>query len=910
MLRGRDRERAALAELLDGAREGRSAALALRGEAGVGKTALLDDLVAAATGFRIVRGSGSEAERELPYAGLHQLCAPLSGHLDRLPGPQRDALATTLGLHAGPAPAPLLVSLAVLGLLAEAAAGQPLLCVVDDAQWLDQASAQALGFTARRLATESVLIVFAVRAATGEQTPATAGLPELTVDRLGDADARALLASVVRWPLADDVREALLAEAQGNPLALLELPAAGAPLGLAGGFALPDARPVPSRVEASFRRRLGALSPGARSLLLLAAADPVGDTALLWRAAGLLGLSRDQGEELQSAGLLRLGVRVVLRHPLVRSAVYRAATLFERQAVHAALAEATDAAADPDRRAWHRAQAVAGPDDDVAAELEASAHRALARGGVAAAAAFLHQAAELTRDPARQADRELAAARATYKAGSREAAARLLRRAADGPGDELRDARVDLLRGQMAFASADSAHAPGLLLQAASRFGRLDPARAREIYLEAFAAATLVARFAGDADLPGIAAAARRVPPAHEPGALNAFLDALAALYADGFAAGAPAVRAALAKLDVDDLTVTEAIHWPHTVCNAANAVFDDHAWSSITSAYLRTARRTGELAGLSYILNQRIGLHLHQGEVAHAAELAEEAAVVAAAVGRSAPVHAALVVAAWRGDEGALRLGEASIAAATRRSEGAILTVALLSMAVLHNGRSRFAEAFAAAERATAYPVETGFANWALGELIEAAARTGRPAGAALERLTERATASGSDWALGVLARSRALLAGGAEAEPLYREAIDRLGRSRGAFPLARTHLLYGEWLRAQARNAEAREQLRTAYEMFRSFGADAFGRRARSALAACGAFVTPETAGPAVTDLTPQELQIARRARDGQSNHEIAADLFLSARTVEWHLSKVFVKLGIANRRQLPVALPAAAR
>ncbi|WP_433385866.1 AAA family ATPase [Actinoplanes sp. CA-142083] len=908
MLLGRAQQQAALANLLDAARQGRSGATVLRGEAGVGKTALLDDLVAAASDIRVVRVAGVESERELPFAALHQLCGPLLDRLDRLPEPQQEALGTTFGLRAGAAPNPLFVGLAVLTLVSEVAADRPLLCVVDDAQWLDRASAQTLGFVARRLVTESVLMVFAVREQPGPAAPVLGDLPALPVEGLGERDARALLASVAPWPLDSDVRDAILAEARGNPLALLELPARVSPVDLAGGFALPEALPLPVRIEESFRRRIGDLTAPARLLLLLAAADPVGDPAILWQAAERLGVSRDAGDELEEAGLLHLGLRAAFRHPLVRSAAYRTAEPEERRRAHAALAEATDPVADPDRRAWHRAQATSGPDEAVATELEASADRARARGGLAAAAAFLERAADLTEDPGRRAERELAAARETYRAGSPEVATRLLARASAGPDDEVRDARIDLLRGQMAFASADSVRAPGLLVDAARRFERLDPGRARDIYLEAFAAANFVGRFAEDAGLPEVAAAVRAAPPAaREPRLPDLLLDGLATLFTDGFPAGAPPVRRALAQFDVDDLAVEESIHWPHTVCAAANSVFDDAAWHAITSAYLRLARGNGELTGLSYILHMRIGLHLHQGEVAQAAVLADEIDAVIAATGRPSHGFAPLVVAGWRGDEQeVLRLRQATADGATDRREGTVFTIVQVVLAVLYNGLGRYAEAYAAASQAASYELETGFANWALVELVEAAARAGDLDGASrgLARLAERTTACGTDWALGVEARSRALLVEGGAAEPLYREAIDRLSKCRGAFPLARAHLVYGEWLRRENRRVDARSQLRTAYEMFVSFGTDAFADRARRELAACGEIVRSEA--PAAVDLTPQERQIARRARDGQSNPEIAAELFLSARTVEWHLRKVFGKLGITSRRDLRTALP----
>nr|WP_127505630.1 LuxR family transcriptional regulator [Actinoplanes solisilvae] len=904
VLRGRGHEQAALNGLLDAVAAGRSGALVLLGEAGMGKTALLDEVAtAAARRMRVARVAGIESEMELPFAALHQLCGPLLDHLDRLPAPQRDALRTTFGLRAGVAPDPFFVGLAVLSLLAEAAAERPLLCVIDDAQWLDLASSQTLTFVARRLGAESILMLFAVREPAGDAVQHLRSLPGLPVGGLRDAEARELLASVVRWPLDQGVREAILAEARGNPLALLELPLRWSPVSLAGGFRLPR---LTGCIQDSFQRRAEELSEPARTLLLLAAADPVGDSSLLWRAARLLGLGREAGDEVESAGLLQIGVRVVFRHTLVRSAVYGAASPEQRRRVHHALAEATFPTVDPDRQVWHRAYATDGADEAVAAALEASAGRAQARGGLAAAAAFLERAAELTADPMRGAERQLAAARAKYQAGAPEAASTLLARAEAGPPGEARAARVGLLRAQMAFASSRTPEAPGLLIAAARRLEPLDAGLAREAYLEAFAAAVLVGRFATDVGLAEVAAAALDAPPAPgEPGPPDRLLDGLAHLFSDGFDKGAPLVRQALAGFRDGDFTPGEALHLGYVVSHAAHAVWDDEVWQALTARNLRMARGTGALATMSYLLYQRLALHLHQGELAQAGALVDEVESVGVATGDVQPACAALAVAAWQGDEETVnRLVPLVGDGVTERREGSVFTVVHLSAAVLNNGLGRYTEARAAAERATAYRPETGFANWALVELVEAAALSGDRDGAlaALDRLTSRTGPSDTDWGRGAEARSRALLTDGPEAERLFRSAIVILEGCRAAFLAARTHLLYGEWLHASGRTAAARVPLRTAYEMFRSFGAAAFAERARREL-------RDQVRGPATAvtpvELTPQERQIARRARDGQSNAEIGAELFLSARTVEWHLRKVFTKLGIANRRELKSAL-----
>ncbi len=904
VLRGRGGECATLDGLLEGVRGGRSAALVVYGEAGVGKTALLRYAVESAADMRVVQAVGVESEMELAFAALHQLCGPLLDRLEHLPGPQRDALGTAFGLIAGPAPDRFLVGLAVLSLLSEAAEERPLVWVVDDAQWLDRASAQVLAFAARRLLAESVLILFASREADADFR----GLPELALGGLRDADARELLAQVVRWPLDERVRDRIVAETGGNPLALLELPRGLSPAELAGGFDVPGALPLSGRIEDSFLRRMNGLPAPTRLLLLIAAAEPTGDPALVWRAAAQLGLGIGAAGDAEAAGLVTFGARVRFRHPLVRSAVYRAASREDRQQAHRMLAEVTDPRVDPDRRAWHRAQATSDPDEDIAAELERSAGRAQARGGVAAAAAFLDRAAAMTVDPARQADRALAAAQAKYQAGAPDAAYDLLARAEAGPPDVLLHARVSLLRGQMAFASGHSADASTLLLATARQFEPVDPRLARETYLDALAAATFVGRLAGSAGLPEIAAAARAGPAAPQPPrAADLLLDELALLITDGYPAGAPALRRAVSAFRRGDVAPEDEIRWAYVACHSAHDLWDDEGWHELSARYLQLARNLGALAVLPIALAQRVGLHLHTGEFAAAGSLVEETAAITEATGSDLPAYSAMALAGWQGRAAeATELIGVVTQHAVARDEGMGLSLAHYTSAVLHNGLGRYADALAAADQASANPHELGFATWALAELIEAAARTGdiRRAAGALERLARTTQPSGTPWALGIEARSRALISQGQDAELLYREAIDWLGRCRGAVALARAHLLYGEWLRRQNRPGDARPQLRTAHQMLASSGAEAFTERARRELTATGETVGKRTASARV-ELTAQERQIARRARDGNTNTEIGAELFLSPRTVEWHLRKVFTKLGISSRRELSGAL-----
>jgi DNA-binding CsgD family transcriptional regulator len=904
MLCGRGSECEALDRLLATVRRGESRALVLRGEPGIGKTALLEYAVERAGGFRVMRAAGVQSEMELAFAGVHQLCAPMLGRLERLPEPQRAALGTAFALSPGNAPDRFFVGLAVLSLLGEAAEEQPLLCVLDDAQWLDHASAQALAFVARRLGAESVAALFAV----SEPSDELAGLPELTVGGLRDDDARALLGSVIRGPLDERVRERLVAETHGNPLALLELPRGLTPSQLAGGFGLPVALPLSGRIEESFRRRVVELPAETQRLLLVAAAEPIGEPVLLWRAGERLGIAAAAAAPAIAAGLLAVGARVRFRHPLVRSAVYRAASADERQAVHAALADATHPDIDPDRRAWHRAQATLGPDEDVAEELEHSAGRAEARGGLAAAAAFLERSAELTLDPVSGAERALAAAQAKHLAGAPGAALELLASAELGLLDELKRTRANLLRAQIAFAMNRGRDAPPLLLKAAKELERHDPGLARETYLEALNAALFAGRLAGRSELLHVAKAALAAPPPpHAPRALDRLLDGLAELVTHGPAAGTPILRQALRAFLTDDIPRPEAIRWLALAAHVAGLLWDDEAGDVLSARQVGLARDAGALGMLPLALSQRVGFQVHAGEFAAAASLIEEVESLAEATGNQFAPYIGLGLAAWRGREAeAAEMIEASIGDAARRGEGVGLSFVDWSNAVLYNGLGRYGDALAAGERGGEESPVQLFSAWALVELIEAATRTGAPdrARGAFERLVATTRASGSNWALGIEARSRAQLSDGDAAESHYREAIERLGRTCVRVDLARARLLYGEWLRRTNRVLDAREQLRAAHEMFTAIGMEAFGERARRELLATGETThrrAIETGGP----LTPQEAEIARLAREGLSNPEIGTLLFISRRTVEYHLHKVFAKLGISSRNQLHRAL-----
>jgi DNA-binding CsgD family transcriptional regulator len=898
-LRGRRDERAVLDGLLDDARADRSGVLVLRGDAGIGKTALLEHAIESASDFTMLRAVGVESEMELPFAALHQLCAPVDEFVDRLPAPQRDALGITFGVSAGTAPDRFLVALAYLGLFSEAAQERPLLCVIDDAQWLDRASAQVLGFVARRLLAEPVVLLVAAR----ETTDAFAGLPELLIEGLDDVEARKLLASVIPGRLDDRVADQLVAEAHGNPLALLELPRGLSPSQLAGGFGLPRALSLKSRIEQSFWHRLEELPEDTRRLFLVAAAEPTGDPGLLWRAAERLHISGPVLDAAETARLIEVDSRRVrFRHPLVRSVVYRAATPQERRLAHRALAEVTDAQFDPDRHAWHLAESTGGPDEDVAAELERAAARAQARGGWAAAAAFLERAAALTPDPSRRARRALAAAQAKYEAGSLDDALVLLRTADVAALDDLDRARVDLLRAEIAFASRRNSDAPPLLLKAARKLEAVDGSLARATYLEAIRAAGFAGRLAREADLREVSKAALAgPPPPAPPRPPDLLLQGRAIQYTEGFAAGAPIVKEALSGFRSEpDLPR----RWLSLACYAAADVWDDETWRVLSERDLESARSDGALTAMPLALSVFGYVRAISGEVALAESLLDEIRAATEATGIPSHNYVALWVAALRGREDELaRLVETTATDALARGEGFVLGITRQATAALNNGLGRYDVALAAVREAIdVEPSDELGSPRTMPELIEAAVRSGerRLAERALERLAQSTRAGDTDWALGLEARSRALLTDGDAADGLYREAIERLGRTRNRLQLARARLLYGEWLRRDRRRVDAREQLRTALEMFTSMGTEAFAGRAERELLATGERVRRRSVETR-DELTAQEAQIARLARDGLSNAAIGERLFISQHTVAYHLRKVFAKLDITSRHEL---------
>ncbi|MBV9417805.1 MAG: AAA family ATPase [Solirubrobacterales bacterium] len=904
-LLGRDSECALLDELVAQVRCGASRSLLLWGEAGIGKTALLRYVIESATDMSVIRAIGVESEMELAFAGLHQLCAPVLDRLDRLPLPQRQALETVFGRSAGPPPDRFLVALGILTLFSEAAAERPLLCIVDDAQWLDQSSALILAFVSRRLLAEPVGIVVAAR----EPHEELQHIASLEVRGLATTDARGLLGSVLRVTLDERVRDRLIAETGGNPLALLELPQNFSASRLAGGFGVPEAGGVTGRIEQSFVNRLERLPDDTRQMLLLAAVEPVGDPLLLWRASERLGIRLEAAEPAEQDGLVTIAERVTFRHPLVRSAVYRAASVENRRTAHRAVAEATDREADPERRAWHLAAAAAQPDEEVAAALERSAGRAQARGGLAAAAAFLQRSVALTVDPGRRATRALTAAQTSLQAGAFDAALGLAATAETGSLDELERAQVDLLRARIAFASTRGGVATSSLLRAAKRLEPLDPRLARMSYLEVLSAALFAARLAEPGSGPReVATAVQAAPPASAPrtGA-DLLLDGWAALFADGCVVAAPTLKEALKKFG-DGTAAADSLHLLWLVDITAPVVWDDARWEVLSERHLELARTRGALGELPLALNSRSYVHLFRGELGPASALIDEAGAAIEATGASLTPWGAIALAVLRGGvHDASATLDAATVEATGRGEGISLTVIAWARAVLYNGLGVPDKAFAAALEAIDCPTNSAAAVWAMVELIEAGAGLGEleAAGQAARGFAEIADAAGTDWALGVKARSQALVNTGAMAEQLYRDGLDYLERGRMRLDLARSHLLYGEWLRREHRRTDARAHLRAAYDMFMSMGVGGFTERARRELLATGVHVDTrieETRG----DLTAQERQIAGLARDGLSNQEIGARLFLSQHTVAYHLRKVFDKLGIHSRRELAAALP----
>lgn len=846
---------------------------------------------------------------EFAFAGLHQLCAPFLDRLDLLPPPQRDAVAAAFGLRSATPPDLFFLGLAVLGLLSQVGAEEPLLCVVDDAQWLDQSSAEVLAFVARRLRADPVALLFAMRPSTAADV--LSGLPELRLEGLRGPEARELLREVVRGPLDERVADRIVVETDGNPLALLELPRGLASEELAAGFGSAGALPVSHLVQSSFLQRVRALPAETQTLLVLAAAEPTGDPATLWRAGQRIGVGPDAAAAAKADGLISIGTHVRFRHPLLRSAVYGNAPEALRRAAHDALGAVTDPDVDPDRRVWHRAHAAVGADETVAQELERSAERAKARGGLAATAAFLERAATLTADPALKATRALAAAEAKHAAGAHDAALELLALAEAGPLDERQSAHGEWLRADIVTIQSPGGEAlpAQLLLSAANRLDPLDPALARQAYIHA----VIFSKYSGSAEARSLVGAmlgrreARRSPSSPSPQrASELFLTGWALLLTEGFPAGTDLLRDAMRRFR-DDPQPDELEIWGlwQGTADVAKALCDDETWFVLASRWVAHAREAGALPALSAALRSLGDIHLYAGEFAAAGPCFVESVAITEATGALPFSNTELLLDAWRDGETTAQHG-----IITTLDHATATEVAEEAHAIRHNARGQYRAALTAAERARAHHPRGG-SSFVLAELLEAAVRAGdrEQAKAALERLLERTGVSDTDWARGVEARARALLSSGDEAERLYEEAIQRLSRTRIRSQLARTRLLYGEWLRRERRRFDAREQLGIAHEMFDEMGARAFAERAGRELRATGGTVRTRSAARS-DQLTAQEEQVARLARGGLSNPEIGVRLFISPRTVEYHLHKVYSKLGITSRGQLDSALSSEVR
>ena len=896
----RETELEAVEGLLAAARGGSSAVLVLRGRPGVGKTMLLEHAIGRASGLRVGRVGGVDSEFDLPYAALHQLLAPFLEEIEALPGPQRDSLASTLGLIEVERSDRFLTALGVLTLLSNAAQDTGLLCAVDDAEWLDEASAQVLSFVARRLVSEGIAMLFTFGAA-HPTSVALVPFRELNFEGLSQVASRELLDREVEGTLDSGVRDRLVIEAEGNPLALIELAQLLTAEQLAGLAPLPKALPLGDRLEQGLMRNVRGLSSDARSILVLVATERSGDPGLLRRAADGLGLSQTAIDDAES--VLRLGAQITFRHGFVRSAVYALASETTRRDAHLALAEAMDPDADEDRIAWHRAAASVDADETVAADLEASARKARDRGGQVAAAAVLELAAELTPDPSRRAARLLVAADADLAAGALSKADTLLSQLTPKLLDDEQRAEAQRLRGTLALARGDKGSSSTLLIEAARVLAPFDLRKARDTCLDALATAMFAGRLASDRGMREAVECARSMPEPTQTTAADVLLDAFATLVDEGSAAAAPVLRrgVGLAGESGDLRAIGPAFQ-------AAFELWDDEALHTLAQRRVDLARGSGAFVALPNALNQLGAYEVLVGRFDAAEACFEEADEISAATGYAGILGKTgvgpLILAAWRGEDARTRaLAEVCSRDGTARGFGTFVGFAQSALGVLELGLGRYHEAMIAVQDAG---LDQILVTRTLPDLVEAAVRCGEEqlATQAAGELAESTTASGTDWALGVLARSQALLVAGREAEGLYREAIDHLRRSRARTQLARARLVYGEWLRRERRRRDAREELRAASQLFESMGALAFADRAQSELAATGERVhrrTPET----LELLTPQERRIATLVSEGAPNAEVAAQLFISSRTVEYHLAKIFRKLRISSRSELARSL-----
>jgi DNA-binding CsgD family transcriptional regulator len=901
---GRGAEKQVLGEMLDSVRGGTSRALVLRGEPGIGKSALLDHAVARAKDMQVVRTVAVESENRLGFAAAHQLLQPFLTALDRLPGPQRRALGVAFGLVSGPPADPFLVGLAALTLLSDAAENGPVLCVIDDAQWLDDESGDLLGFVARRLLADRVGLLFAVRetADLGLQ-----GLPVLVVHGLPDQAAYVLLKASIDQPIDPAVAAHLVTQTGGNPLAVVEAGRELTPDQLSGAVPLTEPLAVGPRLEKSFLRRVRELPPDTQALLLLAAAGSPDQVDPLWRAAADLGIPESAATPAEAAGLMTFWPEVRFVHPLVRSAVYHAATAAERRRTHRALASASEQ--DPVARAWHLAAATVRRDEKVAAAVESAADQTRSRGGYAATALLLERAAQLTPDPERRAERELAAAQVHLLAGTVDRAEALLAAATSGLQDPRSGAEAVRLHGRIEATCGRPADALATLVDAARRLRPFDPLAARDALLSALESSVFAGWAPSAPLLRAIAEIARDLPPADNPqdSAPTLLLQGYTARLTAGYAAGVPAMRSAIAALLRGEANPDFARrHFELTAISAAD-LLDETAVERLTRIWIDGARRSGALARLAVGLAFRSAFADAPAGMLSAARTANAEAGELGQVTHNAGVvpptgaHRVITL-ALAGNEPITRETAAAVAReAPSRAAAGEAAFAAYALGVLEISLGNYEAAVGCLE--PGYLDGTPLVGTqALPDLVEASVRAGRSelAEGALEQLAERASASPTALAQGLLARSQAVLDITDETQERYEEAIRLLGGTRAVPHLARTHLLYGEWLRRQRLRREARDQLRAALDMFEATGLDAFAERSRVELRATGERVRKKVVGDP-EELTPREAQIATLVSEGEGNRQIAAQLFVSPSTVEYHLGKVFRKLGVTSRTQL---------
>jgi DNA-binding NarL/FixJ family response regulator len=900
VLVGRQRECALVDELLAAARDGRSGALVVRGEAGIGKSALLTYAAEQAAGLRVLRGTGIETESEFPFAVVHQLLAPVADHIDAIPPRQRAALRGAFGLGPAVDEDRFLISLAVLNVLAETAASGPLLCLVDDAQWLDGASADTLTFAARRVEAEGIVLLFAAR----DSGFAAPGLPELPLAGLAAGEADSLLTERAAVPLAAEVRDRLVADTLGNPLALAELATSLPADQLAGRVPLPDRLPVGTDIGQLFGDRVRRLPADASTMLLVAAADDTGELRVILRAAAALGVEAGALDVAETAGLVSIDAPILaFRHPLVRSVVYQDATFQQRQAVQRALADVLDTDEDADRRAWHLANAAIGPDETAADALHRSAEHARRRGGHAAAATAYERAAALTAATESRAERLADAAEAAWLAGQPDRARKAIDATVPLAVAPVLRARVEHLRGSLEAACGVPASAYAVLVGGAELVSSLDPARAAQMLTEAGQIAW------GTGDLPRLVEAARRL--GELPGADGTV--ALGAQIVTGLASFLHGDTAAATVRLRDAADLARAASDPKALMlSAAGVMFlgDDTRALDLFTTAVAAARAAAAGALIPTLLAPLATLEAWTGRYAAASANVSEGLRLAEETGQDNPAAHLRGVLAWlaavRGREQECRdAANATLSHAIGHRLGPHAAIASWALALLDLGGGRYApaldrlSALASAGPGDGHPVISVFAS---ADLVEAATRSNQEAAgqAALARLDAWSSHTTAPWALALVARCRGLLASGVEQDEHFTEALRLHSQGGRPFDTARTELVYGEALRRRRRRTDARPHLRAAHETFQRLDTTPWAELARRELRATGE--TARKRDPSTsTQLTPQELQIARFVADGATNRTIADHLFLSPRTVDYHLHKVFTKLGLTSRGEL---------